>query len=186
MSGNPVEDLVEETITATREMNLYLQEINSALDEAVDYRETPEHAEELLENAFGTYQELADIVDKALNYGNAVYRDAAEREWKGEPVARCGGTGEAMLGFLEHERGPAAMETVASDPGSESKQVMEYETIHGAMRGFEDTLLRFIGVDQGVETLFYESLQDLLDEEDVELPDYMAREDFHESAEIME
>lgn len=166
------DDLAQEALHATAEMQVYLAEINRALDDAVDHGSGLEYAADGLEQAHDVYGQLGAVVERAISYGDAAGESRPVDDPAAAPDADGWGYARAALAARVEDRSADAADI-------DGRQVMEFVPVHEAMRGFEDTVLRFVGIRDRVETLEYGSLQGFLDDHGpVELPGEMSADEF--------
>lgn len=141
MAG-PKEDLSDEVLELTRELESYVNDIHSALDSYIDHEKSLSEAEQTLKQGYKAYERTGDVIERVLIYGDE-----------------------------QSHRKDDLYEQTEEELASDDREVVELLPMNEARRDYEDALFRYIGIENGLELHEYRDLHDLLSEEDVELPD---------------
>lgn len=154
------DDLVRDTVEAAGRMNVYISWVNDNLDYAVDHGVGTEPAEKALIEAYKeAYPEIRDVAHRAIAYSSSTQEERLHVPMAGDDP-------------YQDQKSPLPWEA-----GVEKKQAVEYRVLLDPLTQFHDVTARYLGIRYNVETMDRE-LEEILQDEDVELPGPMRPEEF--------
>ncbi len=153
--SDPEKEFSRELLTLKDEMYGYVREIHDGLNKVIDEDYDTDMVLDPLREGYEIYQQMNDVSARSLVYGEI----KSDRE---DPHHYTQTKDELKL---------------------DERQVVDFASMIEAQRDYEEALLRFIGINEEMP-IIERTLQDVLDEEDVTLPEALDANDFRQ-AEIL-